>query len=163
MCHACQGARECNRYPITRCPPRLPLGTSLENHSTSHPMPAIGSSAPFEVDNENAISRWLDEEEALIGNDENKASSSMEAFQQQVRILSYLDLDASLTGLPVSIIQHATACSANSTTSSITNDTITCTTYSINNTILSTTTATNRFVGGYGGVWSVQRVLMKAC
>lgn len=66
-------------------------------------MPAIGSSAPFGVDNENAISRWLDEEEALIGNDENKASSSMEAFQQ-VRILSYLDLDASLTGLPVSII-----------------------------------------------------------
>lgn len=45
-------------------------------------MPVIGSSAPLGVDNENAISRWLDEEEALISNDENKASSSMDALHQ---------------------------------------------------------------------------------
>lgn len=135
---------------MARCPPppiRLPLSTSsMENLNTHNPVP----SSSFELENENAIIRWLDEEEALISNNENQVSSSMEAQPSQVQILlDLLNLDGSLTYLAVSITQYPTTCSSsNPTTFTANTETVYCTIFSINSNIIIilSTTATSRFV-----------------
>lgn len=144
-----EGILKCNWYPIARCPPppiRLPLSTSsMENLDTHHPVP----SSSFVLENENVISRWLDEEEALISNNENQVSSSMEAHPSQVQILlDLLNLDGSLTYLAVSITQYPTTCSSsNPTTFTANTETVYCTIFSINSSIIILSiTATSRFV-----------------